>query len=46
MAFCQCKNTSFDIINKDELYRQAYYKHVNDKFQYRKFGTEIKYEKD
>lgn len=46
MGFCQCKNTSFDIINKDELERQAYYKHIKDKFKYHKFGTEIKYEED
>ncbi len=34
MTFCQCKNTSFDIVNKDELERQAYYKFIKGKFQY------------
>ena len=34
MTFCRCKNTSFDIVNKDELERQTCYKFINGKFQY------------
>ena len=34
MTFCQCKNTSFDIVNKEELERQTDYKFINRKFQY------------
>ena len=34
MTFCLCKNTSFDIVNKDEFERQTCYKFINGKFQY------------
>ena len=34
MTFCRCKNTSFDIANKDELERKFYYKFINGKYQY------------
>ena len=34
MTFCRCKNTSFDIVNKDDFERQTCYKFINGKFQY------------
>ena len=34
MTFCRCKNTSFNIVNKDDLERQTCYKFINGKFQY------------
>lgn len=34
MTFCRCKNTSFDIVNKDELESKAYYKYIDGKLQY------------
>lgn len=34
MTFCRCKNTSFDIVNKDDFERQTHYKFINGKFQY------------
>ena len=34
MTFCRCKNTSFDIVNKDELERKACYKYIDGKLQY------------
>lgn len=34
MTFCRCKNTSFDIVNKDEFERQTHYKFIKGKYQY------------
>ena len=34
MTFCRCKNTSFNIVNKDDFERQTCYKFINGKFQY------------
>ena len=34
MTFCRYKNTSFDIVNKDDFERQTCYKFINGKFQY------------
>ena len=34
MTFCRRKNTSFDIVNKDELERKACYKYIDRKLQY------------
>lgn len=34
MTFCRCKNTSFYIVNKEELERKACYKYIDGKLQY------------
>lgn len=34
MTFCRCKNTSFDILNNEELERKFYYKYIDGKLQY------------
>lgn len=34
MVFCHCKNTSFNIINNEELERRTDYKYINGKYQY------------
>ena len=34
MTFCRCKNTSFDIVNKEEVEKQTCYKFINGKYQY------------
>lgn len=34
MTFCRCKNTSFDVVNKEELERKACYKFIDGKLQY------------
>ena len=34
MTFCRCKNTSFNIVNKEDFERQTCYKFIKGKFQY------------
>ena len=34
MTFCRCKNTSFDIVNKDEFERKDCYRFIKGKYQY------------